>query len=101
MPASAHLQPFSADRILLLMTTPKLTGKQRYYLALIWYFRVFGAIFAVGSALIVASNFAVPREQATGDLREIAAIGVLFFVVGCGIYLAATRALKWYRRQLG
>jgi hypothetical protein len=83
------------------MTTPKLTGKQRYHLALIWYFRVFGAVFAIGSVLIAASNFAAPRGQAIGDLREIAVIGVVFFTVGCGIYLAATRTLKWYRRQLG
>jgi len=95
------LPPFSADRILLLMTTPNLTGKQRYYLALIWYFRVFGAVFAVGSVLIAISNFMVPREQATGDLRQIAVMGVVFFAVGCGVYLAASRALKWYRQQLG
>jgi hypothetical protein len=64
-------------------------------------FRVFGAVFAIGSVLIAASNFAAPRGQATGDLREIAVIGVVFFTVGCGIYLAATRTLKWYSRQLG
>lgn len=81
-------------------TLRKLTGKQRYYLALIWYFRVFGVLFALAAVLIVASNFAVPGAQATGDLREIAVIGVLFFAVGCAIYLAATRVLLWYRRQL-
>lgn len=82
------------------MTPGKLTGRQRYYLALIWYFRIFGVIFAVAAVLIVASNFAVPRAQATGNLGEIAVIGVIFLVVGCAIYLAATHVLRWYRRQL-
>ena len=82
------------------MTPDKLTGRQRYYLALISYFRVFGVLFAIAAVLIVASNFAVPRAQSSGDLREIATMGAVFFAVGCAIYLAATRVLRWYRRQL-
>ncbi len=63
-------------------------------------FSRFGVIFALAAALIGASNFAVPKAQATGDLREIAVIGIVHYVIGCGIYLGATRVLKWYRRQL-
>ncbi len=83
------------------MTTPgKLSWKQRYYLALIWYFRVFGAVFALAAVVIVASNFAVGQARATGNLSVIAVMGVAFFAAGCAIYLAATRVLRWYRRQL-
>lgn len=82
------------------MTHGKLTWKQRYYLALIWYFRVFGVLFACVAVFIVASKFANPGAEANDDLRETAIIGAVFFVVGCAIYIAASRFQRWYRRRL-
>lgn len=77
-----------------------LSGKQRYYLFLIWYFRVFGAVFAAAAPLIAASNFVVPPERRTGNLSFIALMGVGFFIAGCLIYIGATLVLRWFRRGL-
>ncbi|MGB3471276.1 MAG: hypothetical protein WBA51_10685 [Erythrobacter sp.] len=82
------------------MTHNKLTWKQRYYLALIWYVRVFGVLFAVGAVLIVASNFAVPEAEMSGDPDEIVIVGAAFFTIGCAVYFLASHVLRWYRRQL-
>lgn len=78
----------------------ELSGKQRYYLFLIWYFRVFGAVFAAAAPLIALSNFIVPPDRRTGDLAFIGVVGIGFCIVGCAIYIGATRILRWYRQEL-
>jgi hypothetical protein len=79
----------------------ELSWKQRYYLFLIWYFRVFGAVFAAAAPLIALSNFSAPPDRRTGDLTLIGVMGVGFCIVGCAIYMGATRILHWYRQRLG
>lgn len=69
------------------MTHGKFTWKQRYYLALICYVPAFGLLFAVAAVLIVASNFALPRAEMSGDPAEIVIIGAAFSALGCAIYL--------------
>jgi hypothetical protein len=78
----------------------ELSGKQRYYLFLIRYFRVFGALLAVAAPLIALSNFIAPPDRRTGDLTFIGALGVCFCIVGYAIYIGATRVLRWYRQGL-
>lgn len=85
---------------IVVMTRGKLTWIQRCYLAFIWYVRVFGVLFASAAVFIVASNLADPRAKATGELSEIAIVGTAFFAIGCAIYIAASRVLRWYRRRL-
>ena len=80
--------------------TKQLTAMQRYYLALIWGFRIFGVMFAAISVLIAASNFLSLPSARTGSNTTLAVMTVIFVVVGCGIYLGATRVLRAYRRSL-
>jgi hypothetical protein len=79
----------------------KLTLTQRWFLFNIWYARVFGVIFAVLALLITASL--VPGLMRGDDISGgylVLLIGPAFALIGVGLYLGATKILRWYRRQL-
>jgi uncharacterized BrkB/YihY/UPF0761 family membrane protein len=78
----------------------RLTAMQRYYISLIWSFRIFGLVFAILSVVIAASNLLSLPSERTGSNATLAVITVIFVVVGCGIYLGSTRLLRWYKQSL-
>ena len=79
----------------------KPTAIQMYFLGMFQLARIFGAIFAVGSVIIFASN--IPGLVRAGDvgawaINLLAAPGFLAF--GVFLYIGLDRALSQYRAYI-